>query len=56
VVLARQYAESIVGPIGMPQNWIVDGKGTLREKSLGFDPKIADWPKEMAEKAAQLAR
>jgi hypothetical protein len=33
----------------------VDGKGTLREKSVGFDANITDWAKEMSEKAARVA-
>jgi hypothetical protein len=38
----------------VPQNWIVDGNGVLREKSVGFDSKIADWPKDMAARVALI--
>jgi thiol-disulfide isomerase/thioredoxin len=55
VILARRYVESVAAPYTIPQNWIVDGKGTLREKSLGFDGRITDWAKEMAERAARVA-
>jgi thiol-disulfide isomerase/thioredoxin len=55
VVLARQYVESVAGPYMIPQNWIVDREGTLREESGGFDANITDWPKEMAERAARVA-
>ena len=47
VVLARKYVESVVGPYLVPQNW-------LREKSVGFDSKIADWPKDMAARVALI--
>lgn len=50
VVLAREYVESVVGPFTIPQNWIVDGAATLRERSIGFDSRIADWPARMAER------
>ena len=56
VILARRYVESIAAPYTIPQNWIVDGKGMLREKSVGFDGRITDWAEEMAERAARLAR
>jgi hypothetical protein len=55
VILARQYVNSIAAPYMIPQNWIVDGNGTLREKSAGFDAYRTDWAQEMAERAAQLA-
>jgi thiol-disulfide isomerase/thioredoxin len=55
VILARRYVESVAGPLLIPQNWIVDGKGTLREESAGFDARITDWAKEMADRAARVA-
>jgi thiol-disulfide isomerase/thioredoxin len=55
VVRAREYVESVTGPFSIPQNWIVDGAGTLREKSVGFDPRIADWTDRMVEKMLQMA-
>ena len=55
VILARQYVERVAGPYMIPQNWIVDGEGTLREESGGFDANITDWAKEMAERAARVA-
>ena len=54
VILAREYVENVIGPSTIPQNWIVDGAGTLREKSVGFDSKIADWPRRMAEKTLEV--
>jgi hypothetical protein len=39
--------ESVAAPLTIPQNWIVDGKGTLREKRLGFDANITGWAEEM---------
>jgi thiol-disulfide isomerase/thioredoxin len=54
VVLARSYVEGVTGPITIPQNWLVDGKATLREKSIGFDSRMADWANTMAERAARL--
>lgn len=56
VVRAREYVESVIGPFTVPQNWIVDRSGTLREKSVGFDSRIADWPGRMAEKTMEVAR
>jgi hypothetical protein len=55
VILARQYVESVAGPYTIPQNWIVDGKGTLREKSVGFDAGIEDWAEKMAQRTALIA-
>jgi thiol-disulfide isomerase/thioredoxin len=55
VIRAREYVESVTGPFTIPQNWIVDSKGTLREKSVGFDSRMADWPGRMAEKAIEAA-
>jgi hypothetical protein len=52
VILARQYVESVAAPLTIPQNWILDGKGTLREKSLGFDANLTDWAEEMASRVA----
>ena len=51
-ILARRYVESGAARYTIPQNWIVDGKGMLREKSIGFDGRITDWAKEMAARAA----
>jgi hypothetical protein len=50
VLLARDYVDPVTRPFSVPQNWIVDEKGTLRERSVGFDSKIADWPAAMAAK------
>jgi thiol-disulfide isomerase/thioredoxin len=55
VILARHYVESVAGPYTIPQNWIVDGKGTLREKSVGFDAGIEDWAEKMAQRTALIA-
>jgi thiol-disulfide isomerase/thioredoxin len=55
VILARQYVDRIAAPYMIPQNWIVDSKGMLREESGGFDANIADWAKEMAERTARVA-
>jgi thiol-disulfide isomerase/thioredoxin len=50
---ARDFAESVVqGELGVPQNWLVDRSAMLRERSIGFDDKIPDWPKAMLEKLA----
>ncbi|MCU1236270.1 MAG: Redoxin domain protein [Candidatus Solibacter sp.] len=53
VVLARQYLENVAAPVTIPQNWVVDGKATLREKSIGFDSRIVDWA---AQTAARVIR
>ena len=55
VILARRYVESVAAPYTIPQNWIVDGKGMLLEKSVGFDANITDWANVMAERAARIA-
>jgi thiol-disulfide isomerase/thioredoxin len=50
---ARDYAARIVQEeLVIPQNWLVDRSVILREKSIGFDDKIPDWPKAMLEKLA----
>ena len=55
VVRAREYVQSVAGPYTIPQNWIVDGTGTLREKSVGFDPRTADWVDRMGAKTLEFA-
>ena len=55
VILARRYVESVAGQYTIPQNWIVNAEGTLREKSVGFDAGIADWAGKMAQKAGLVA-
>ena len=54
VVRAHDYVESVTRPFNIPQNWIVDKAGTLREKSVGFDSRMADWPEHMAEKTLEV--
>lgn len=54
VVRARDYFESVTRPFNIPQNWIADKAGTLREKSVGFDSRMADWPEHMAEKTLEV--
>jgi len=56
VIRAREYVESVAGPFTIPQNWIVDRTGTLREKSVGYDSRMSDWPARMAEKTGEVAR
>ena len=51
---AREYVESVTRPFNIPQNWIVDKAGTLREKSVGFDSRMADWPEHRAEKTLEV--
>ncbi len=53
---AGEYAGQTTGVLSIPQNWVVDRVATLREKSSGFDDKIADWPKQMFDKLAQNPR
>jgi thiol-disulfide isomerase/thioredoxin len=48
---AGAYASShVTGELGIPQNWLVDRTGILREKSVGFDSTIPDWPKAILDK------
>ncbi len=45
VLLGNAYVEEMGdGGLAIPQNWIVDGGGTMRRKQLGFAPQIAaEW-------------
>ena len=52
LLLGRSYAES-VGPLAIPQNWLVDASGTILQKSGGFDGQ-PDWPKRMLERLTGL--
>jgi hypothetical protein len=50
VVFARQYVEDLLGPFTIPQNGVVKRDAVVREKSVGFDAALPDWPKQMLEK------
>jgi peroxiredoxin len=54
IVLGLHYVEQLVGPVSIPRNWIVDSRGIVRQQSLGFDTKIADWPMEMVRRLENL--
>jgi thiol-disulfide isomerase/thioredoxin len=54
IMSARKYVEDTTEHFRIPMNWLVDRSVVLREKSLGFDSKAADWPKQMLEKLAEL--
>jgi len=48
---AERYAGSLAtGSLAIPQNWLVDRRMILRQKSEGFDDKIPDWPGAMLQK------
>jgi thiol-disulfide isomerase/thioredoxin len=52
--LGLPYVEQFIGPVSVPRNWIVDAGGVVRQESLGFDMKIADWPAEMVKRLDSL--
>lgn len=54
VVPARSYVLDFAGSFTIPENWLVDSAGMLQQKSVGFDAKAQDWPKQMLEKLAHL--
>jgi thiol-disulfide isomerase/thioredoxin len=54
VVMARRYLEDFPGSFPIPQNWMVDRAGILQQKSVGFDTKVVDWPKEMLERLTRV--
>jgi thiol-disulfide isomerase/thioredoxin len=56
IVMARHYVEDFSGPFSIPQNWLVDRAGTLQQKSVGFDAKIVDWPKQILDRLNQLPK
>jgi thiol-disulfide isomerase/thioredoxin len=43
VLPARGFVTSLLGDYGIPQNWIVDPKGTWRWVGGGFDPRDPNW-------------
>ncbi|HEV8042507.1 MAG TPA: TlpA disulfide reductase family protein [Bryobacteraceae bacterium] len=52
---ARKYVEDITGHFfSIPMNWLVNQSAVIEQKSLGFESKPADWPKQMLEKLAEL--
>jgi thiol-disulfide isomerase/thioredoxin len=54
IMSSGEYVEAqTTKMLSIPQNWVVDAGGRLREKSSGFDDKIPDWPKEMLDKLTQ---
>jgi hypothetical protein len=54
IMSARKYVEDTTEHFRIPMNWLVDRSAVLREKSLGFDSKAADWAKQMLERLAEL--
>jgi thiol-disulfide isomerase/thioredoxin len=48
----RYAAGDVAGELGIPQNWVVDRTVILREKSIGFDSTIPDWPTAMLDRLA----
>jgi thiol-disulfide isomerase/thioredoxin len=51
---ARKYVEDITGHFSIPMNWLVNQSAVIEQKSLGFESKPADWPKQILEKLAEL--
>jgi thiol-disulfide isomerase/thioredoxin/tetratricopeptide (TPR) repeat protein len=49
VLLAASYANSVAGPLGIPQNWIVDRAGIWQWQQLGYDGD-PNWEQSMLEK------
>jgi hypothetical protein len=45
-------ASQVAGELVIPQNWLVDRSLILREKSVGFDSMIPEWPKARLDKLA----
>jgi thiol-disulfide isomerase/thioredoxin len=52
---AGHYVEAMDG-LPIPQTWLVDQKANLREKSLGFNPKVTDWSSETLERLKHLGQ
>lgn len=52
VLPAYVYVNSVVDSlgIGIPQNWIIDGKGIWRWQQIGYDPTTKDWVGDMLRK------
>lgn len=53
---AGGYVAKVTERLDIPQNWVVDRTGTVREESAGFDPGTVDWPTEMLRKLIALPR
>jgi hypothetical protein len=53
VLLAKAAVDELMPEVSVPRNWIADTAGTLRLELIGFDSRIADWPRRMLEKLAQ---
>jgi thiol-disulfide isomerase/thioredoxin len=50
VLLAYGFVRDMLEGIGIPQNWVVDPKGTWLWTQLGFDASDADWVNTMVAK------
>ena len=58
VLPAYGYVSSVSGSLGtgIPQNWIVDGKGAWRWRQIGYNPDNKDWLGEMLRKLEATAK
>jgi thiol-disulfide isomerase/thioredoxin len=54
VLLAYQLVHGFLGPIGIPQNWLVDPKGNWKATQVGFDAADPDWVNTMLRKLESL--
>jgi thiol-disulfide isomerase/thioredoxin len=50
VLLAHDYVNDLLAPIGIPQVWVVDTKGKWLWEKLGFDSEHGDWRKDVLAK------
>jgi hypothetical protein len=48
VIPAKFLVESMLGQVGVPRNWLVDGEGVLRSELLGFGEN-EKWEAQMVE-------
>lgn len=49
VIPARDWVSAFAAPLGVPQNWLVDPNGVVRQTSGGFEAS-PDWAKRMLDK------
>jgi hypothetical protein len=48
VLLASSYVQDALHGVGVPQNWVVDAKGVVRLKGIGYDA-TEKWEEGMVE-------
>ncbi len=55
VVLAHDLVHEILPEVSIPRSWIAGPTGRVRMESMGFDPRVVLWEKDMLERLGKLA-